>query len=324
MLPNASHFSINDGVFTEIHSDNVNHSTNYNVYIVGDFQNEIERGSRPALDEAQWKKLVANIENLVKKPDDSEEAQTAVADESTSEEEQRASETQTNTITNRLLRFIIYTNTDDAKKKLKSSTQLVFTLTPPGSPPFGRSWPTIVWKVLEFQPNTSKKQEFMWSDETAFCVVNQKNNSTFEPGRVDTDVVRPGHVAVLQDIENNLDFSLQVELPVDSTAQYAIFNKTETKEGFALCVVDRTRPETDQLCPVVNIDGLRSDEIFMCGPPVMLQAYAISGYKERRLIDTHTINRALFQQPIDVRKLGSKVAFRLYADRAGKIILERD
>lgn len=45
--------------------------------------------------------------------------------------------------------------------------------------------------------------------------------------------------------------------------------------------IDPTQPETNRYCPVVDLDSIQSEEkhVFACGRPVMLQAYAISGYR---------------------------------------------
>lgn len=326
MLPNASHFSINDGTFTEIHSENVNLSKHYHLYIFGDLQNEIEKGLRPPLDEARLKQLVTSVEALLPKPEEGQEANQDVAQTVPSDDqevEQPGPETQPEQETIPTLRqLVIYTNTDNANKKLKRATNVVFTLTPPGLPPSGKSWPTIVWKALPFLPSTMMKKDFTWSDETGFSLVKEKDNSTLEPDSART-VVKPRHIAVLLGDGSSADLSMQVELPLENTAQFALINKTDFGTRFALCVVDRTRPESDQFCPVIKVESLGEDEIFMCGPPVMLQAYAVPDVKERRLIDSLQ-NRPLFPKPIDVRTLRPKTAFRLYSHPSGRVVLDKE
>jgi len=200
--------------------------------------------------------------------------------------------------------------------------QVVFTLTPPGLPPSGKSWPTIVWKALQFLPLTMMKKDFAWSDETGFSLVKEKDNSTLDPDGART-VVKPRHITVLLDDGSGAELSIQVELPIESTAQFALINKTDFPSRFALCVVDRSRPESDRFCPVIKIESLGENEIFMCGPPVMLQAYAVPDVKERRLIDILQ-HRPLFAKPIDVRRLKAKSTFRLYSHPSGRVVLEKE
>lgn len=132
MLPNASHFSINDGTFTEIHSENVNLSKHYHLYIFGDLQNEIEKGLRPPLDEARLKQLVTSVEALLPKPEEGQEANQDVAQTVPSDDqevEQPGPEPQPEQETIPTLRqLVIYTNTDNANKKLKRATNVVLPL----------------------------------------------------------------------------------------------------------------------------------------------------------------------------------------------------
>jgi len=130
MLPNASHFTINDGTFTEIHSEKLDQSTHYHLYIFGDLQNEIEKGQRLPLDEVQLKQLVASVEALIPTPNQGEEAnradtQIGIRPNDEPQDGQHEPETQTEPEAIPSLRqLVIYTNTDNANKKLKRATNV--------------------------------------------------------------------------------------------------------------------------------------------------------------------------------------------------------
>ncbi|GLB38798.1 hypothetical protein LshimejAT787_0506630 [Lyophyllum shimeji] len=300
MLPNASHFTINDGTFTEIHSGSVDQSKHYHLYIFGSLQDEIQAGLRPPLDEGTLKELVASVEARI--PQEGEAAQTDI--QAGQSDEAQGPETPAEPeIIPTVKQLVIYTNTDNANKKLKKATNIVFTLTPPGSPPSGKSWPTIVWKTLQFLPLTMMKKDCAWSDETGISIVREKDNSTIHPDNARI-VIKPRHMAV--------------------TAQFGLINKSSFSSRFALCVVDRSRPESDRFCPVIDVRDLKEDDLFMCGPPVGLQAYAVpADVKERRLIDTSQY-RPLFPKPIDVRTLKAKTTFRLYSHPSGRVVLDKE
>jgi len=114
------------------------------------------------------------------------------------------------------------------------------------------------------------------------------------------------------------------------TADIAVINKQTSSQRFALCTIDQSRPETDQCLPVIDIGSVRSDGIILCGFPVMLQAYVVRGFTERKPIDTSGLLRPLLAdevgkyKPLDIRTLKSRTAFRLYSNPAGKIILEKE
>ncbi|GLB34411.1 hypothetical protein LshimejAT787_0112950 [Lyophyllum shimeji] len=324
MLPNASHFTINDGTFTEIHSGSVDQSKHYHLYIFGSLQDEIQAGLRPPLDEGKLKELVASVEARIPRLiQEGEAAQTDIqagqSDEAQGPEMPAGPE-----IIPTVKQLVIYTKTDNANTKLKKATNIVFTLTPPGSPPSGKSWPTIVWKTLQFLPLTMMKKDCAWSDETGISIVREKDNSTIDPDNARI-VIKPRHMAVLLDGEDGaFELSVQVEMPLEVTAQFGLINKSSFSSRFALCVVDRSRPESDRFCPVIDLKDLKEDDLFMCGPPVGLQAYAVpADVKERRLIDTSQY-RPLFPKPIDVRTLKAKTTFRLYSHPSGRVVLDKE
>jgi len=311
--------TIEGGSFTEIHSDSVNNSTSivYNVYFAED-KTGVDAQSQ-LIDKEKWKELVSNVEHIIAKRQNGElEEDTGDLDTDTNNPEEQP------VITKRL---VIYTGVDVAKKKLKTTVEIIFTLTPTGSPAAG-PWPTIVWKTLKFQPNHAIRHDVYWYSKAGFCVVKEQNDTTLKPGDMSA-IVESKHLAILQDIDESPDFSSHTEIPLETT-DIAIINKLPSSQRFALCTIDPTRPETDQFLPVVDIGSVGSDDILLCGFPVMLQAYVVRGFTERKPIDTSSLLRPLFvdkagkAKPIDIRTLRSPSAFRLYSNQAGKIILEKD
>jgi len=316
-------FTVQTGNVISVQGDNVDNSTRieYHIHLLTGSKRGAEAQAHGDLtDQEKWKELTEFIETRIKKlsegdddiSDDSEEYQT-------SEESEPPVDTR---------RLIIYSGVDIAKKKLKSAVEIVFTLTPVGLSPGGKPWATIVWRVLQFRPSTPMRQDLTWYNEVGFCDLLEENNSTLKPGEL-SQVVKPKHIAVLQDIEGNPDFSAHFKMTLE-TAGVAVLNKLDSSQRLALCSIDRDRVETDQFSPVIDIGSVKSNDIFVCGPPVMLQAYAVPRKTERLPIDTCKISRSLFvdsagkQKPIDIRTLRSSTAFRLYTNTSGKIILEKD
>ncbi|TFK37289.1 hypothetical protein BDQ12DRAFT_685627 [Crucibulum laeve] len=224
--------------------------------------------------------------------------------------------------------IIIYTNIDIARKKLKRPVQIIFTLTPLTGCRGSRQWSSIVWKMLSFQPSTPMYEKIMWSSESAFALGAEKDDGSLKPGDLSV-IVQPKSMAIMKTIDDNLDFSEQVEVPIQ-VDQIALSNASNFNKRFLLCSKDPTKPETDELSPVVDLGHIKVEEVVVCGIPVMLQAYAVSGYKERMPIDTGKLQRPLFvdtdfnSRPIDLRTLNSATAFRLYSSPTGRIMLERD
>jgi len=271
----------------------------------------VNNASSQLVDNEKWKELVADIEKIVAKRRDGEFPD---------EEDRSADEL----ITKRLS---IYTNVDIAKKKLKMAIEIIFTLTPAGSPPSGH-WPTIVWKTLRFQPNNTTRHDLCWYNKAGFCVLEEQNDTTLKPGDMSA-IVESKHLAILQDIDESPDFSSHTEIPLEMT-DIAVINKLSSGQRFALCTIDPSRPETDQFLPVIDIGSVSSNDIYLSGFPVMLQAYVVRGFTERKPIDTSSLLRPLFvdsagkPNPLDIRTMRSPTAFRLYSNQSGKIILEKD
>ncbi|KIJ91648.1 hypothetical protein K443DRAFT_114754 [Laccaria amethystina LaAM-08-1] len=123
--------------------------------------------------------------------------------------------------------------------------------------------------------------------------------------------------------------SKQLPMPF-KTSTIAVSNMTGLRLRLALCSIDPTN-EIDVFCPVVDLDSVASfgKHVFACKPPVMLQAYAVSGYQDHQLIDPSQLRCPLFldasssaPQAIDLSKLNNQLTkFQLYSDDTGKVTL---
>ncbi|KAF8816523.1 hypothetical protein BYT27DRAFT_6397811 [Phlegmacium glaucopus] len=166
----------------------------------------------------------------------------------------------------------------------------------------------------------------------AFCVLHEKEDGTLMPGDFRKQLYR-GYATVFDEYEGYQSFEEKLyKIPHESN-HIGIVNMTESIQRFALCTIDPTRPEADNLSPVIDLIQLYNDSDtskgFHCGPPIILQAYNISSYKERQPIDITKLQRPLFvnadlkPRAIDMRSLGETTRFRLYSINNGRTVLER-
>lgn len=175
--------------------------------------------------------------------------------------------------------------------------------------------------------------QVIWSDEVGFCDLKEKNDGTLMPGPL-KNKLKPGYSAILKNMDGSDDFEEVFKIP-NEDVHIGVCNTTNSKKRFALCTIDPTKFETDQFSPVMDLDPFTPSIPnlklgFQCGPPVMLQAYDVSGYQERKPIDTTKLRRPLFvnatskPQAIDMSKLGQVTTFRLYSKDSGRNILEKE
>jgi len=324
MLPDAKGFTIEGSNLTEVNGGTVDISSTivYNVYFAAEDKAGVGVGAQSQMmDKEKWKEMISKVDDLIAKRQSGEEDE--VETEDTSDDADTNKEQPTI-----MKRLIVYTGVDVAKKRLKTTVEIIFTLTPAGSPSGGGQWPTIVWKTLKFQPNNAIRHELSWYNKAGFCVVDEQNDTTLKPGDMSA-IVESKHLAILQDIDESPDFSSHTEITLETT-DIAVLNKLPSSQRFALCTIDPTMPETDQFLPVIDIGSVKSDDILLCGIPVMLQAYVVRGFTVRKPIDTSSLLRPLFvdkagkPKPLDIMTLRPSTAFRLYSNPAGRIILEND
>jgi len=223
--------------------------------------------------------------------------------------------------------LVIFTATDNARQRLKAPVQVLFTLTP-SDPSFSpNSYPAIAWKILPFQQMVPAQQTLSWGAELGFSVVKQQEDGTVTPGDLCMPV-DPKHMAILGTENGLVNFAETRKMNNAQAPVISVFNKTGVPQHLALCSVDESDPEGPKFYPVVDLGNLKHNTTIECGPPVMLQAYAVSGYKEGQVLKPGDLNRVLFvdpagdPQPRDIRQMTSGDAFRLYTNYSGKVILE--
>jgi len=171
------------------------------------------------------------------------------------------------------------------------------------------------------------QQTLSWGAEAGFSVVKQEEDGTLIPGDLCVPVDLK-HMAILGTENGSVDFAETRKMANSQAPVISVFNKTGVRQHLALCSIDDSDPEGPKFYPVVNLGNLEDNTTMECGPPVMLQAYAVSGHKEGQILKPGDLNRALFvdpaghPQPRDIRQMTSGDAFRLYTSPSGKVILE--
>jgi hypothetical protein len=296
MFPKCHEFTIGNGAFNDVDTQHFN----YNITVICD-------NTTPSVEDLEnhWRTLISEVDPIAK----------SINDESTDEKSEDESPPEARRPTTKY--FDIETG---VKKKLKFPTDVVLTLTPAAS---DGQWPAIVWKSLQFEEKTTWTTQVTWSDEVGFCVLKEEENGTLAPGDLKKQL-NPGYSAILGGVGGCEDFEEVFKIPHESN-HIGLCNTTDSRQRFALCTIDSTKPEEERFSPVVDLDPFTpsSPDVkhgFQCGPPVMLQAYDISGekYRERTPIDTINlrplfVNAASKPQAIDIRKLDRVTTFRLYS-----------
>lgn len=349
MLPNPQGFVIEGGSFNEAQNQHVDHSTNYINITLSPEVPHSKAGVGYWLDSEALYKLISQVNLLAaaakisrsltsEGPEDPKSSSTPSVNDSTvsgaieSPTAKPVPEEPVKVIQEAKKRLTIYTGVDKALKKLKRSISIVFTLTPASMiHECGTPWAEVVWKVLQFEKTTTMRRQINWTSGTGFCRVEERDDGTLQPADL-RSVVAPGTVAILETVEDHEEFfQQQMEAPYNEMR--VVWNSTGSEQRLALCSIYSKIPlkeDPNQFSPVAD---LTVGEFFACGPPVMLQAFAVppSEYQERQPIDTKLL-RPLFvsagssaPEPIDISKLSKPVtAFRLYSDTSGKIVLEKD
>lgn len=328
MASNAQGFVIEGGRFNEVQNQNVDHSTNYqlNISLTSEVLHSKAGASANDFGSLLNREALISQANLLVGPVKSSSSLTSEGSErsmSSSTPSINVStvngpgaierpvavpipEPQVKVIQEVEKRLAIYTGVDKALKKLNRSISIVLTLTPAMTHEFDTPWATIVWKVLIFEKIATMRRQIDWTSRTGFCTVEELDDGTLQPGDL-RSVVTPGTATILQTVEGDEEFSQQMEVPSDEMR--GVCNLTGFEQRLALCSIDPKKPKSNQFSPVVD---LAVGEFFACGPPVMLQAFAVppSEYQERQPIDTRTLLRPLFvsagtsaPEPIDISKL---------------------
>jgi len=222
--------------------------------------------------------------------------------------------------------IIVYTSTDQASRVLKSPVQVLFTLTTEDASFSPNSYPAVAWKILTFQPKCTSKEILTWGEDIGFSIVKPNEDGTLAPGDL-CAIVDPKYMVMLQAIDGLPDASEQRKM--FSSPIVAAFNKTGVPHHLALCTVENTDSDNPKFSPVIDLGDIKHSQRLECGRPVMLQAYAVSKYKEGQVLKAGDLSRALFvdpagdPEPIDIREIKSGQAFRLYSHFSGKVLLQK-
>jgi len=216
----------------------------------------------------------------------------------------------------------IYTSTDNPRKKLKAPTQILLTLTPADQSKLFNQYTPVAWKVITIPPNGDIQKSVKLHSGVGFSSVTINDDDLIRPG-IDITVQLRQEVP-LEVIAGTLMWTDPRSLTTPGEF-VAARNASGVPKSFALCTVDDYE---EKFLPLVHLGTTPNDNVVETGLPVMLQAYAVSGYKEGQLLSADNKNDFLFAswkkepQPIDVTGFGKNAVFHLYSDNTGKIKLD--
>ncbi|KAJ6567168.1 hypothetical protein DFH09DRAFT_453314 [Mycena vulgaris] len=216
---------------------------------------------------------------------------------------------------------VFYTAVDDNRKRLNFATDILLTLEP-GSLP--KSANPIAWKVLRFDPNFPIQQTVIWHKEAGFSLVVENEDGTYSM-RTQKIMVEPKHMTSLDQSGSGESWSAPVK--EHDTPTITAFNNCPIPKTFALCSVDNTQNDSIY-SPVFFLGTFGSEEKVECQSPVMLQAYAITGYKEGQLFKASDKEHFLLRnhkdnpKPLNMEDAKKVTAFRLYSHATGRPKLE--
>ncbi|KAF7349824.1 hypothetical protein MVEN_01282800 [Mycena venus] len=220
--------------------------------------------------------------------------------------------------------LVFYTAVDDNNKRLNFATDILLTLEPADSDSLPRSSNPIAWKVLRFDPSFPAQQTVIWHKDAGFSLVVENEDGTYSM-RTQKITVEPKHMTSLDETGSAPCWSTPVKNHDNPTI--VAFNNCPIPKTFALCSVDNTG-NNSVFSPVVFLGTFGYEQKIECQTPVILQAYAIAGYKEGQLFKASDKEHFLLKnhknepKPLNMEDARKVTVFRLYSHSTGRPTLE--
>ncbi|KAJ7243529.1 hypothetical protein C8J57DRAFT_1366094 [Mycena rebaudengoi] len=223
--------------------------------------------------------------------------------------------------------LVFYTAVDDNRKRLNFATDILLTLEPTDSDFLSASANPIVWKVLRFDPSNPIQQTVIWHPEAGFSLVVENEDGTHSM-RTQQVTVEPKHMTSLDPSGPTHAWSEPFKDSDHETPTIAAFNNCKIPKTFALCSVDNTQHHPIYT-PVFFLGTVGPDQKVECRTPAIIQAYAITGYKEGQLFKVSDKEHFLLKdhkdnpRPLNMNDAQKSIVFRLYSHSTGRPKLER-
>ncbi|KAJ7182341.1 hypothetical protein C8R43DRAFT_966885 [Mycena crocata] len=220
--------------------------------------------------------------------------------------------------------LVFYTAVDDNRKRLNFATDILLTLEPADSNVLPKSANPIAWKVLRFDPSFPASQTVIWHKEAGFSLVVENEDGTYSM-RTQKVTVEPKHMASLDQAGPTQYWSAPIKDHDASTI--VAFNNCAIPKTFALCSVENTKNDSI-FSPVFFLGTFGPEQKIECQTPVILQAYAVGGYKEGQLLKSSDKEHLLLKshrdnpKPLNMENAKKATVFRLYSHTTGQPKLE--
>ncbi|KAJ7184980.1 hypothetical protein C8R46DRAFT_1065677 [Mycena filopes] len=221
--------------------------------------------------------------------------------------------------------LVFYTDYSSNRKRLNFGTDIVLTLAPVDSDGLPKGANELAWKVLRFDPSFPTTHTVIWHPEAGFSVVNQNEDGTLS-NRTQTQIVELKHMTSL-DVAGSSTFWSEPIKNQDIPTVVA-YNNCNIPKQLALCSVDNSQPSLI-FSPVYSLGILPHGEQVECRHPMMLQAYAVTGYKESQLFKSSDKKHFLLKdhkndpKPLNMDDAQQFTGFQLYSHTSGRPVVEK-
>ncbi|KAJ7723904.1 hypothetical protein B0H16DRAFT_330581 [Mycena metata] len=216
--------------------------------------------------------------------------------------------------------LVFYTDLSENRKRLNLATDIVLTLSPADSDHLPNSANVLAWKVLRFDPNFPIQHSVIWYEEAGFWLAVENEDGTLS-ARTQSQIVE--HMTSFDKIG-----SWSNPLKEHDTPTIVAVNNSVTPKQFSLCSVDNSQ-NPPIFSAVYSLGSVAHEEKIECRTPMILQAYAVTGYKESQpfkdsdkphfLLKDHQNN----PKPLNMEDASKYTVFRVYSHTSGRPMVEK-
>ncbi|KAJ7692880.1 hypothetical protein B0H17DRAFT_512661 [Mycena rosella] len=220
---------------------------------------------------------------------------------------------------------VFYTDLADNRKRLNFATDIVLTLAPADSDRLPKAANPLAWKVFRFDPNFPVQHTAIWHQESGFSLVVEHEDGTMST-RTQKQIVEPKHMTSFDD--SGYGQSWSEPMKKQDAPTIVAFNNCAIPILFSLCSVD-TSQDSPIFSPVYSLGSVAYEEKVECQTPMILQAYAVTGYKESQLFKVSDKQHFLLKdhksdpKPLNMEDAQKYTVFRVYSHTSGRPMVEK-
>ncbi|KAJ7036962.1 hypothetical protein C8F04DRAFT_457831 [Mycena alexandri] len=220
---------------------------------------------------------------------------------------------------------VFYTDLSENRKRLNLATDIVLTLTPADGDRLPNSANPLAWKVLRFDPNFPVQHSVIWHEEAGFWLAVENEDGTLS-ARTQSQIVERKHMTSFDEVGSGQAWSNP--LKYHDAPTIVAFNNSATPKQFSLCSVDNSQTPPI-FSPVYSLGSVAREEKIECLTPMILQAYAVTGYKESQPFKAPDKTHFLLKdhkndpKPLNMEDASKYTVFRVYSHTSGRPMVEK-